>query len=214
MPRQKILIMGARIFAEELADLVSEIDEFELTGFVENFERDRCKLQIDGLPVYWIDEIENFSGTHKTLCSLATTKRVHFVDRMKNMNFSFATVIHPLARISSRSEIGAGSMVSVGAIIAAKTTIGEHVRVNRGVIIGHHDKIGNYVSIQPGANIGGCTEIGDFTYIGMGATILPELKIGSRSIVGAGAVVTKDVPDNVQVVGVPARIVKENIDGL
>jgi acetyltransferase-like isoleucine patch superfamily enzyme len=55
--------------------------------------------------------------------------------------------------------------------------------------------------------------IGDRTYIGMGAVILNSLTIGSRVVVGAGAVVTKDVPDGVQVLGVPARITKEGIDG-
>jgi len=43
--------------------------------------------------------------------------------------------------------------------------------------------------------------------------VLDHLSVGARSIVGAGAVVTRDVPDNVQVVGVPARIVKENVAG-
>jgi acetyltransferase-like isoleucine patch superfamily enzyme len=47
----------------------------------------------------------------------------------------------------------------------------------------------------------------------MGALVLDHISIGSHSIVGAGAVVTKDVPDNVQVVGVPAKIVKQNIEG-
>lgn len=50
--------------------------------------------------------------------------------------------------------------------------------------------------------------IGDDVWIGTGAIILPGVKIGSRSIVAAGAVVNRDVPEDVLVAGVPARIVK------
>lgn len=46
-------------------------------------------------------------------------------------------------------------------------------------------------------------------WIGAGAIILPGVTVGENSIVAAGAVVAKDVPDNVLVGGVPARIIKE-----
>ncbi|UII24039.1 sugar O-acetyltransferase [Fulvivirga ligni] len=45
-------------------------------------------------------------------------------------------------------------------------------------------------------------------WIGAAATILPGVTIGVNSVVAAGAVVTQDVPDNVVVAGVPARIIK------
>ena len=45
-------------------------------------------------------------------------------------------------------------------------------------------------------------------WIGMGAMICPGVTIGENSVVAAGAVVTKDVPDNVVVGGVPAKIIK------
>ncbi len=48
-------------------------------------------------------------------------------------------------------------------------------------------------------------------WIGAGATILPGVTVGENSVVGAASVVTKDVPDNVVVVGNPAHIIK-NID--
>ena len=51
--------------------------------------------------------------------------------------------------------------------------------------------------------------IGNDVWIGGNVTILPGVKIGNNVVVGAGAVVTKDVPDNVVVAGVPAKIVKE-----
>lgn len=51
--------------------------------------------------------------------------------------------------------------------------------------------------------------IGDDVWIGANATILPGVTIGSNVIVAAGAVVTKDVPDNVLVGGVPAKVIKE-----
>ncbi len=45
-------------------------------------------------------------------------------------------------------------------------------------------------------------------WIGAGAIILPGVTVGKNSVVAAGAVVSKDVPDNVVVVGIPAKIVK------
>lgn len=46
-------------------------------------------------------------------------------------------------------------------------------------------------------------------WIGAGATILPGITVGENSVVAAGAVVTKDVPENTVVAGVPAKAVKE-----
>lgn len=45
-------------------------------------------------------------------------------------------------------------------------------------------------------------------WIGAGAIIMPNVTIGSEAIVGAGAVVTRDVPPNAVVAGIPARIIK------
>lgn len=45
-------------------------------------------------------------------------------------------------------------------------------------------------------------------WIGLGATITPGVTIGENSVVAAGSVVTKDVPDNVVVGGIPAKVIK------
>ncbi len=48
-------------------------------------------------------------------------------------------------------------------------------------------------------------------WIGANATILPGVTIGENSVVAAGAVVSKDVPDNTVVAGVPAKVIKSII---
>jgi UDP-perosamine 4-acetyltransferase len=45
--------------------------------------------------------------------------------------------------------------------------------------------------------------------VGIGATVIEKVRIGAGAFVGAGAVVIRDVPDNVVVAGVPARILRE-----
>ena len=52
--------------------------------------------------------------------------------------------------------------------------------------------------------------VGDYCLIGANAIIMPGVRIGSNVIIGVGAVVTKNISDNKVVVGVPARIIKEN----
>jgi acetyltransferase-like isoleucine patch superfamily enzyme len=80
-------------------------------------------------------------------------------------------------------------------------------------MIGHHTSIGDCCSIMPGANVAGACTIGPSTYIGMGALVLDHRAVGTHSVVGAGSVVTRDVADHVQVIGAPAKVVKENIEG-
>jgi len=57
--------------------------------------------------------------------------------------------------------------------------------------------------------IAGTVRLEEDCWIGAGAIIYPNITIGARSIVGAGAVVTKDVPPNTVVVGVPAKVIRK-----
>ena len=70
------------------------------------------------------------------------------------------------------------------------------------------EKIGMFCSIGPGVIIGGKNEgkptIGDYV-----TNCANSIVIGNNSLIGAGSLVTKDVPENVIVVGCPAKILKK-----
>jgi len=53
----------------------------------------------------------------------------------------------------------------------------------------------------------GCIDIGDNVFVGSGTHILYDTKIGSNVIIGTCSVVTKDIPGNSVVAGVPARVI-------
>jgi sugar O-acyltransferase (sialic acid O-acetyltransferase NeuD family) len=201
------------MLAVEIADLISETPGFRVSGFVENMDRGRCEESLEGLPVIWVDDVAQYASTHKAVGGLGTTHRRRFAEQVAAHGIEFATVVHPLARVSGRSSVGTGTVISVGVIVATHTSIGRHVFINRGATVGHHTRIGDYVSIMPGANIAGNCRIDDAVYIGIGAAVVDGITVGAHSVIAAGAVAARDVPPNVQVMGVPARIVKENIPG-
>ena len=110
------------------------------------------------------------------------------------------------------------------------------VKISRQVHIGPlvtiDDVYPDYVVIEEGASIAGSNYILAHTkplsyhknlmeshvapvtikenaWVAVGSIILPGVTVGTGSIVAAGSVVTKDVPDNVMVAGVPAKIIRE-----
>jgi serine O-acetyltransferase len=87
-----------------------------------------------------------------------------------------------------------------------------------GVVIHERSVIGDNVYIGTCVTIGGTTkkhevpQIGDNTIISSGAKILGPIKIGKNCVIGANAVVLDDIPDSSVAVGIPAKIIKKNIN--
>jgi sugar O-acyltransferase (sialic acid O-acetyltransferase NeuD family) len=207
--RRKLVILGAGLFAEEIANLVSEIDDYELAGFVEGIDPARCSQTLLGLPVIWIDNVAQVDDSWRGVCAVGATERQSFIRQAISSGLQFVQLVHPLAHVARTATLGEGTVVQAGTVVGARTSIGRHVIINRGCLIGHHVQIGDYVTLSPGANVAGKVTIGECSYIGMGAVVLDGISIGSHAVVAAGAVVTHDVPDRVQVLGIPARIIKK-----
>jgi maltose O-acetyltransferase len=95
-----------------------------------------------------------------------------------------------------------------------RVDLGAPVRIGTCVRIGHDvtlltitHAIGSK-ELRSGKSEAGSIEIGDGAWLASRVTVLPKVRIGAGAIVAAGAVVTRDVPPNTLVAGVPARVVR------
>jgi len=106
-------------------------------------------------------------------------------------------------------ELGSGFLNSNVKIRCTNNIkIGKNVAISHDVTImdsdAHNIKYEGYQMTKP-------ITIGDNVWIGSRALIMKGVNIGNGAIVAAGSVVTKDVPANCMVAGVPAKVIKKNI---
>lgn len=120
----------------------------------------------------------------------------------------YGKAVHPSAVISESAFLGEGTVVMQGAIIQSSVSIGRHCIINTAASVDHDCIIDDFVHISPNATLCGAVSVGEGSQVGAGAVVIPGIKIGKWSLVAAGAVVMRDVPDNVLVLGNPARVVK------
>jgi bifunctional UDP-N-acetylglucosamine pyrophosphorylase/glucosamine-1-phosphate N-acetyltransferase len=130
------------------------------------------------------------------------------------------------AQLEDDVDIGPFARLRKGAHLMDRVHMGNFGEVKDstlgpGVKMGHFSYIGN-ATIGANTNIGAgtitcnydgkkkhTTEIGEDVFIGSDTMLVAPLKLGDRSRTGAGAVVTKDVPAETLVVGMPARAIRK-----
>lgn len=140
--------------------------------------------------------------------------RLKLHDILKTYSLLPITIAHPSAWVANNAQIGEGSQILAGAIIAPEAKIGRQCIINTKASVDHEDILEDGVEIAPGATLCGLVHAGINAWICAGATVLPRIRIGNDAIVGAGAVVTQDVPDSITVVGIPAKKLIHNRGGL
>ena len=114
-------------------------------------------------------------------------KGAHLMDHVHMGNFGEVkdSTLGPGVKMGHFSYIG-------------NTTVGAKTNIGAGTITCNYDGEKKYP-----------TEIGEDVFIGSDSMLVAPLKIGDRSQTGAGSVVTKDVPDDTLVVGMPARAIRK-----
>ena len=132
-------------------------------------------------------------------------------------NFFHLAKFHLVARIISQlSRFLTGIEIHPGAKIGKNLFI-DH---GMGVVIGETSEIGNNVTIYHMATLGGIAPsinsndqrqvkrhptLSDCVVVGSGAQILGPVMVGANAKIGSNAVVTKDVPENAVMIGIPAK---------
>lgn len=123
-------------------------------------------------------------------------------DKMKDGSFKYKKHDYKVL-IGNDVFIGNGTNIDIGR--HRHTVISDGCKLDSHIHVGHNVFLGENVIICAGAILGGSCEIGSDSYLSIGCIIRDNIKIGANCFVGMGAVVTKSVPDNTVVMGIPAK---------
>lgn len=208
---KRIVIIGAGDGGRLISQLLKAQRRFELIGFIDDDEQLQSKT-ING---------------HKVIGRSADLKKIKkggfIVSLGKNMKargrlFDLAlkaglepvSLIHRTALIDKSAEIAGGAIVLANCVINPFCRVGKNVFIFTGTILEHDNEIGNNVYFSPGVSLAGRVKVGDNTFFGINSCVIEGIRVGSNVIVGAGSVVLRDIPDDVIVAGVPAKLLRRN----
>ncbi|GEP89447.1 sugar O-acyltransferase, sialic acid O-acetyltransferase NeuD family [Chitinophaga terrae (ex Kim and Jung 2007)] len=202
---KKIAILGSGGFAKEVLFLIEEIGGYDIVAFVDVEEKESLVIAGKSYQVISEKQLSELGNQVNLTIGIGDPKLIRkLADKFKG-DFTFPNLVHPSVIGNFKDIIlGEGNIITASCIFTTSITIGSFNVFNLGVTVGHDAIIGDCNVLNPMVNISGGVKIGNSNLIGVNATILQYKNVGNNSIVGAASLVTKNVDNDVTVVGVPA----------
>ena len=201
-----LALYGAGAMGREFRQIAEESGQWSGVVYIDDHAKTE---ELGGCPVYRFQVFRRqFTPDEvRFVVSIGEPKfRLEAFENMTRAGYSARVLIDKNARISPDAEIGEGTAVCESAFIGSQAKVGRNCYISRNASVGHDAVIGDHTRLGVNSFIGGHTEIGENAFIGAGAMLRDRIHVGAGSIAALGSVVFEDVPDNVTVIGNPARI--------
>ena len=205
---KNIVIVGASGFAREIKWIVDRMNAVELCwnflGYIDS--------HISGNTVIGDDEyLLQYSQELSVAIAIADTKQRQRLAKMyqRNPMLEFPNLIDPAVLMSESVSMGKGNFICAGSVLTVDIDIGDFCIINLNCTVGHECVFEDFVTVSPGANISGNVHLSEGVNVGTGCQIIQGRCVGINTVVGAGAVITRAMPGDCTVAGVPAKIIKD-----
>lgn len=214
MPRP-LVVVGGGGFGREVLDIVDAVNAaadqppWKVLGVVDDDPSDLNLERLKQRDVQHMGGIDAYLSVATEAAYVigvgapATRRRLSV--RFDDTGHEAAVLVHPLAVMGARVEVGPGSVLCAGASVGTNVTIGRHVHLNPHAVIGHDAVLSDFVSVNPNATVSGDCTIAHGVLVGAASVVLQGVRVGEGSTIGAAACVVRDVAAGVIVKGVPAR---------
>lgn len=211
--KMRLFIVGSGGFAKEVAWLIEEIAGIESGWELMGFVAAHVTTPYGRYPYLGADAwaLANLPRDARFVVAIGNPAlRSSLAKQYESAGFQPHTLVHPIAQVADRKQIGPGSILCAGAVVCPDARLGRHVILNLNSTVGHDAQIDDFVTVSPGVNISGNVQIGPQAEIGSGAVLIPGVRVGASTVLGAGAVAISDLDARSTYVGVPARKVKSD----
>lgn len=209
MSGRPVIVVGAGGHAQVVADALQASGRVVL-GFV---ERNAVSgATVAGLPVLGDDDWLEVGGDYELANGIGGMgenpgggRRRGVQKTLEAAGFSFVSIRHPTAVVSSLADIGPGAQLLARSVVQPGARVGAGAIINTGAIIEHGCRVGAFTHCATGAILCGDVTVGSDAHVGAGAVIRQGVTLEDGVIVGAGAVVLAPGTGRGPLVGVPAR---------
>lgn len=164
-------------------------------------KKDNVKL------IFQEDEIDK-TNSLLVIASYNPKDRKKEYDFFKSKKYKFGKVIDPDNFIFEKTKIGEGCIICKGVIIYPDSEVNNNVLLMPYSSISHDFFVGNHSVLMEKVTTGGHGRINDNSFINSMSVIKEKIIIGSNVYIDSGSVVLKNVDDNEEVCGNPARKVQ------
>lgn len=199
MVREDLILIGGGGHCHSCIDVIEAQDRYQVRGIVERYPvGNRTVL---GYPILGTDEDLPLLVRSCPMVFVAVGQirnpnpRVKIFESVESLGAQLPVIVAPSSHVSKHANIGAGSLVSHGAVISALASVGVNCIVNSQALIEHDAQVSEHCHVSTGARINGGSKVGPKTFVGSGAILSHGVVVGANCVIGAGAVVLDNVPD-------------------
>ena len=212
-------VYGSGGFAREVMPLLKKTKKTKENNYYFIDDSIDKEVLVNGTKVLTYEGLNHDFSNQNIYCSVAIANfkaRRIITDKCEQDGVKIISIKADNCFVMDEVIIGEGAILSPFVTITSNVTIGKSFHANLYSYVAHDCMIGDYVTFAPGVKCNGNVKINDNVYVGTGAIIHQgksnkPLIIGKNSKIAAGAVVTRNIPENVTVIGNPAQVLTKEL---